>query len=360
MSKRKADISINNNNNNNNNNNVVIIDICDSDSENEKKNNVHVVNSSNKDNFTTHTMTNHTIRSSIPKYGNDNDNDDIVVISKSNIEGSTSTHNNQTKNKTTYKVYCDLDGVLVDFESAALDLFNNTYSSAESIPAKFLWSRVNSKPNFFTNLNWTMDGIELWERLLLAFKDADDDDGDGDDQGRIEKLSILTGCPNNNSSKFQKFEWCQRHLQLNEMKNKNHCHVVDDDDNNGKSNLLKKYKFVHVDKAAKKSMHEIVKHPEHLYKYHGNDNKRNTIVSMFQPKIQQPPSKTKQQQVKKIEIITCWSKNKHYESNTNHVLIDDRLKLKNDWVQKGGIFVHHVNTKDTLRQLVSLGIIPPE
>ena len=64
--------------------------------------------------------------------------------------------------------------------------------------------------------------------------------------------------------------------------------------------------------------------------------------------------------MRKIEIITCWSKNKHYESNTNHVLIDDRLKLKNDWVQKGGIFVHHVNTKDTLRQLVALGIIPPE
>ena len=39
------------------------------------------------------------------------------------------------------------------------------------------------------------------------------------------------------------------------------------------------------------------------------------------------------------------------------VTIDDTQKLKSYWVKKGGIFVHHTNTKNTLKQLQKLGII---
>lgn len=39
------------------------------------------------------------------------------------------------------------------------------------------------------------------------------------------------------------------------------------------------------------------------------------------------------------------------------VLIDDRLDLRENWEARGGIFVHHTNTKRTLRKLVQHGIL---
>lgn len=42
------------------------------------------------------------------------------------------------------------------------------------------------------------------------------------------------------------------------------------------------------------------------------------------------------------------------------VLIDDRISLKDDWVAKGGIFVHHTDTERTLEQLRAHGIIDHE
>jgi hypothetical protein len=39
------------------------------------------------------------------------------------------------------------------------------------------------------------------------------------------------------------------------------------------------------------------------------------------------------------------------------ILIDDRLALKADWEKQGGIFIHHVKTESTLRQLRDKGIL---
>ena len=58
-------------------------------------------------------------------------------------------------------------------------------------------------------------------------------------------------------------------------------------------------------------------------------------------------------------IITCWSYNKHYESGQRHVLIDDRIALKESWEAKGGIFVHHTSTDSTLQQLQEIGVLTP-
>lgn len=64
-----------------------------------------------------------------------------------------------------YKIFVDLDGVLVDFESGVMKLFPN-YSSSDDVPSKILWSRVATHHNFFANLGWTCDGKLLWETLL--------------------------------------------------------------------------------------------------------------------------------------------------------------------------------------------------
>ena len=50
----------------------------------------------------------------------------------------------------------------------------------------------------------------------------------------------------------------------------------------------------------------------------------------------------------------------HYNAHAtllNSVLIDDRKTLAADWVSKGGIFVHHVCTQQTLQQLRVHGIL---
>lgn len=277
-----------------------------------------------------------------------------------------------------YKIFCDLDGVLVDFEKGALNLFqNNKYKSVSSIPPRILWPRISSSQNFFSNLSWTEDGEELWQTLLFHLEGQHQQQENGEESEKrnvntFDKLCILTGCPMNQSSRFQKFDWCQRHLNL---------YAADNGNGNGPTTLYHlsstlsssmKLNFVHVDKAAKKSMHQIVVH-----KNNQNANGMKSIASMFQTQKQQKgstPNKTetavktktssstsslknKKTKEKKIEVITCWSKNKHYESKENHVLIDDRISLKDAWVKQGGIFIHHVNTKDTIQQMVNLGII---
>jgi hypothetical protein len=302
------------------------------------------------------------------KEGNDDDDiddiDDVVITgtrrsSRSSTRASSKLTSNtkqesksnpkQTKDQNAkYQIFCDLDGVLVDFEQGVLDLFNNgdnnsstsksksstskkkpnnnkkpdkKLTSTEKIPPFLLWSRISKDPDFFTNLNWTVDGIELWNVLL-------------NNNSSFEKLSILTGCPRSRKSRYQKFDWCENHLDLYEQSSSSSSSSV-------------KLEFVHVDKAGKKSKHELVTDPPPP----GMKN----VSSMSQKK---PLSSSSSSIVKqKIDIITCWSKNKHYESGKNHVLIDDRLKLKDAWEKNGGIFVHHVNTKDTIDQMVTLGII---
>jgi hypothetical protein len=42
---------------------------------------------------------------------------------------------------------------------------------------------------------------------------------------------------------------------------------------------------------------------------------------------------------------------------TQRVLIDDRIELSVKWTEKGGIFIHHTDTKSTLQKLVDRGIL---
>ena len=47
-----------------------------------------------------------------------------------------------------------------------------------------------------------------------------------------------------------------------------------------------------------------------------------------------------------------------YLKHTQRVLIDDRAELGLEWEEKGGIFIHHTNTKNTLKKLKDAGIMP--
>lgn len=62
-----------------------------------------------------------------------------------------------------------------------------------------------------------------------------------------------------------------------------------------------------------------------------------------------------------VTVITCMSKEKHLKAreavgpDLPMVLVDDRLKLREDWEAAGGIFVHHLDTSTSIAQLRELG-----
>jgi len=60
------------------------------------------------------------------------------------------------------KIFCDLDGVLVDFEKGVQQLFGKPI---KNIPNKQLWSTAARIPGFYSNLPWMEQGRQLWDQL---------------------------------------------------------------------------------------------------------------------------------------------------------------------------------------------------
>jgi len=178
-----------------------------------------------------------------------------------------------------YKIFCDLDGVLVDFDAGVLKALGR---KPEDMPQNALWAGIARTPSFYENLPWMKDGRQLWDAIMHLDPD------------------ILTGVPMARKAREQKAAWCRRELGM-------------------ATNRVN-----HVDMAGKKKAHEVV------------SGRRKDGA---------------------INVITCWSSNKHFEGGERTVLIDDRDSLKAAWVAKGGIFVHHTCTTKTLAELQRLGIL---
>ena len=198
-------------------------------------------------------------------------------------KSSTSDNDASTVSSSTskYKVFCDLDGVLVDFDAGVKQLFNGR--TPDQLPNQgMMWGAITKSDKFYAKLPWTSDGKILWDELKV-----------------LEGVDILTGVPRANKSRAEKFAWCKTNLEV----------AVN-----------------HVDMAGKKSAHEVVT---------GRRKNKAGVVN----------------------VITCWSRNKHCESKSNHVLIDDRLSLRDAWEERGGIFIHHTETERTLSMLREKGIL---
>lgn len=62
-----------------------------------------------------------------------------------------------------YHIYCDLDGTLCDFISAAEKVFG-TKDFHKNIPEDQFWDRLSPKhiENFFGNLKWLQGAKQLW------------------------------------------------------------------------------------------------------------------------------------------------------------------------------------------------------
>mmetsp|Transcript_23750 Transcript_23750/g.36646 ORF Transcript_23750/g.36646 Transcript_23750/m.36646 type:complete len:307 (+) Transcript_23750:38-958(+) len=197
---------------------------------------------------------------------------------RSSPNGAARNMSSETKQQK-FKVYCDLDGVLCDFEAGVKKIFGKGPSA---LPPGLLWSGINRSEKFYETLLWMPDGKELWEKI------------------RHLQPDILTGVPGSRkSSRVEKANWCATELGMETN---------------------------HVDYAAPKRQHEVVQ---------GRMRKEEHIVN----------------------VITCWSKNKHHKSGPGKVLIDDTEALMSDWCSKGGIFILHTDTKSTIQKLKSHGII---
>jgi hypothetical protein len=57
------------------------------------------------------------------------------------------------------------------------------------------------------------------------------------------------------------------------------------------------------------------------------------------------------------DVITCPTKDKPKFCQPGDILIDDRAVNRDAWIAKGGLYIIHTNTIDTLTTMRSLGII---
>lgn len=95
-----------------------------------------------------------------------------------------------------YKIFCDLDGVLVDFEKGVFDVTGRYINDQ---PTSKMWQRVLTYPKFFESLDWTPYGIDLWKQIM-------------DIGGQTP--TILTGTPSSTKKQHEtgKKQWCNTHL----------------------------------------------------------------------------------------------------------------------------------------------------
>ena len=89
-------------------------------------------------------------------------------------------------------IFCDLDGVLVNFEEGVHNKFGK---HIDEIKPPLLWGVINKSNTFFETLPWMPKGKELWNSIKQYHP------------------IILTGVPGARENlKEQKLKWCQREL----------------------------------------------------------------------------------------------------------------------------------------------------
>lgn len=92
-----------------------------------------------------------------------------------------------------YTIYCDMDGVLVDFERGYKEL-TGSYIKDRTDNNNF-WGPIDAEgPSFWANLPWMSDGQQLW--------------------GYIKKYNpnILSSPSRSQSSRVGKEAWCKIHI----------------------------------------------------------------------------------------------------------------------------------------------------
>lgn len=102
--------------------------------------------------------------------------------------------------RASYKVFCDLDGVLVDFIAGVKKEINVKTEPSQSMIDEFLSTYYAGTSKFWAELPWKQDGPRLWNTL----KDL--------------RTEILSACPQNCKLSPEivrgKRKWVKKHLGL--------------------------------------------------------------------------------------------------------------------------------------------------
>jgi hypothetical protein len=58
-----------------------------------------------------------------------------------------------------------------------------------------------------------------------------------------------------------------------------------------------------------------------------------------------------------VPVVCCRARDKYQHCTPGDFLIDDYTKYRVDWQRAGGVFIHHVSTAESIRQLKSWGMV---
>ena len=95
------------------------------------------------------------------------------------------------------KIFCDLDGVLANFDAGMANICKRSVSWVQTMEQELVWKMLNKYPRVFEDLPLMKEANYLWSSLLPY------------------KPVILTGCPRSKVSKMAKVNWCKKHLGSN-------------------------------------------------------------------------------------------------------------------------------------------------
>lgn len=106
----------------------------------------------------------------------------------------------EQERKQEIRIFCDLDGVLADFEKGVFTI-SGLKTSDQSVSK--MWQRIASSDKFFENLDFMPDGYNLWMSVLEINCKVS------------SKLpTLLTGVPSSNNKRheIEKKNWCKKKL----------------------------------------------------------------------------------------------------------------------------------------------------
>lgn len=120
---------------------------------------------------------------------------DIVNAMKQSFESNSLVKLRRKVSILKYKIFCDLDGVLVDFDKGVHELTGKPISL--QTPQK-MWQRIANYSNFFEDLDPTSYGIEMWKEIINISHQIP---------------TILTGVTSGKKYEDGKREWVKKHLK---------------------------------------------------------------------------------------------------------------------------------------------------